>query len=109
MQVYYVDINTFTITVALIPEENAVHVGSDVNFQCFIPSIFTNWQWMINGTMFESLNLMDVMEVSEGALLKFLDIPLEYNGTTVQCTLTGPNGQSLSSTVGTLLVQGNDI
>ena len=98
----------FTITVALVPEENPVHVGVLAEFTCSGPAGSTNHQWMINGTQFESLNLTDVTIRLEGTRLLFTNTPLRYNGTTVQCTLTAPNGVSLSSTVGTLLVQGSD-
>ena len=62
---------------------------------------------MIDDTQFESLNLTDVTLIGDRALL-FTNISLEYNGTTVQCTLTTRTGVRQSSTVGTLLVQGND-
>ena len=62
---------------------------------------------MINGTQFESLNLTDVT-LNGDRILLFTNTPLRYNGTTVQCTLTSEDGEELSSTVGTLLVQGND-
>ena len=70
------------------------------------PPLSTNQQWMINGTQFESINLTDVTIVFEGTRLLFTNTPLRYNSTTVQCTLTALNGVHLSSTVGTLLVQG---
>ena len=98
----------FTITVELAPEEIPVHVGGLAEFTCVGPSGSTNRRWMINGTQFESLNLINVTIMFGGRSLLFTNIPLRYNGTTVQCTFTAPNGVSLSSTVGTLLVQGND-
>ena len=97
---------TFTITVPLVPEDNPVHVGAVAEFFCNGPSQSINRQWLINGTQFESLNLTDVTVELEGIRLRFTNTPLEYSGTTVQCTLTAANGVQLSSTVGTLLVQG---
>ena len=97
----------FTITVALVPEDNPVHVGGVAEFICAGPAGSTNRQFMINGTQFESLNLTVATRDGDRTLL-FTNTPLRYNGTTVQCTLTSPNGVSLSSTVGTLLVQGSD-
>ena len=99
---------TFTITVALFPEENPVHEGELAEFSCSGPAASTNRQYIINGTQFESLNLTDVTLEGDRALL-FTNTPLRYNGTTVQCTLTTRTGVQQSSTVGTLLVQGNDI
>ena len=63
---------------------------------------------MINGTQFESLNLTDVTLSVNGRILLFTNTPLRYNGTAVQCTLIVQTGVQWSSTVGTLLVQGND-
>ena len=97
----------FTITVDLDPEENPVHEGGAVEFTCSGPPLSTNRQWMINDTQFESLNLTDITLDGDRVLL-FTNTPLKYNSTTVQCNLTAANGVSLSSTVGTLLVQGND-
>ena len=85
----------FTITVALVPEENPVHVGVLAEFTCSGPAGSTNRQFMINGTQFESLNLTNVTIIFGGTTLQFANIPLRYNGTTVQCTLTAPNGVSL--------------
>ena len=98
---------TFTITVALFPEENPVHEGELAEFSCSGPAGSTNRQYIINGTQFESLNLTDVTLEGDRILL-FTNTPLRFNGTTVQCTLTTLNGVTASSTVGVLLVQGND-
>ena len=98
----------FTITVALDPEENPIHVEGATEFRCDGLALSTNYQWMINGTQFESLSLPNVNTVLEGTHLQFTNTPLRYNGTTVQCTFTTRFGVPQSSTVGTLLVQGND-
>ena len=68
-----------------------------------------NRQWLINGTQFESLNVAGVTILDRNRTLEFSNTPLRYNGTTVQCTLTLQESVSLTSTEGTLLVQGNDI
>ena len=96
----------FTITVEL--EENPVHEGGEAEFRCNGPPGSTNRQYMINGTQFESLNLTDVTLSVNGRILLFTNTPLRYNGTAVQCTLIAQTGVQWSSTVGTLLVQGND-
>ena len=98
----------FTITVALVPEDSPVVEGGLAEFACNGPAGSTNRQYMINGTQFESLNLTDVTWDGNRILL-FTNTPLKYDGTTVQCTLTSLTGVPQSSTVGTLLVQGNDI
>ena len=96
----------FTITVALVPEDIPVLEGGLADFSCSGPAGSTNRQYTINGTQFESLNLTDVTWDGD-RLQKFTNTPLRYNGTTVQCTLTPQFGAQQSSTVGTLLVQGN--
>ena len=96
----------FTISVSIDREENTVHVGDATEFRCHGPVGSTNRQYMINSTRYESLNLTDVTLDGDRILL-FSNIRLSYNGTTVQCTVTAPNGEQQSSTVGTLLVQGN--
>ena len=97
----------FTITVPLVPEKNPVYEGGLAEFACNGLAGSTNRQWLINGTQFESLNVAGVTILDRNRTLEFTNIPLEYNGTTVQCTLD-LTGVQQSSTVGTLLVQGND-
>ena len=98
------DYNAFTITAALVPEEKPVHVGGVAVFSCVLgPPLSTNQQWLINCNQFVTLDLTGVAIVLGN--LQFTNTPLKYNGTTVQCTLTAAKGVSLSSTVGTLLVQ----
>ena len=77
-------------------------------FSCLGPSGSTNQQWLINGTQFEALNLTDVTVMFGDRTVLFSNTPLVFNGTTVQCILLAASGEELSSTVGVLLVQGND-
>ena len=97
---------TFIIIDALVPEENPVHVGGVAVISCVLgPPLSTNQQWLINSNQFETLNITGVGIVLGN--LQFTNTRLKYNCTTVQCTLTTRTGVQLSSTVGTLLVQGN--
>ena len=94
-------------TAAFVREEEPVHVGGVAVFSSVLgPPLSTNQQWLINCNQFDSLDLTGVAIVLGN--LQFTNTPLRYNGTTVQCTLTTRTGVQLSSTVGTLLVQGND-
>ena len=64
-------------------------------------------QWLINGTLLENLNLSNVnARFSRGVgRLEISRIPLEYNGTTIQCIANFENRNEPSNIL-TLLVQG---
>ena len=64
---------------------------------------------MVNGSSLNSFNSSNVQFslLFEDSALGFLEVPLEYNGTSVQCTVLLLTGTQASSNIGTLLVQGN--
>ena len=69
------------------------------------------YHWLVNGTRLEDLNLgdrvQDFMTRTTGSLL-FMNIPEEYNNTTIQCKATLTSGEIIYSNNATLLVQGED-
>ena len=102
---------SFSSPTVVEPGESFVHEGVlGARFTCAgAPFGSTNYTWIINGVPFDSLTLTDVSEVIFGGQsLEFRDVPPEYNGTIVQCTvLLRTNSTQTSSNNGTLLVQGN--
>lgn len=100
----------------IYPGHLVIFPSSNVSFTC-VPSDndhrITSIEWLLNG-MTQSTNLSNVrilfsMAVNGVGVLKFINTPLEYNGTTVQCVadLDPPRSrQDSSSTVATLLIQG---
>ncbi len=70
----------------------------------------TSVQWLINGTRLEDLSLTNVRtdfsEITEQGSLVFNNVPVEYNGTYIQCRVTLSNGETENSNNSTLLVQG---
>ena len=77
------------------------------HFLCDAPFDSTNYQWMVNGSLLDSLNLTNAEVTHEGVGLLFQEVPLEFNGTTVQCSVILRNGDTQTSNTGTLLVQGS--
>jgi len=73
-------------------------------------------QWLINGTLFEDLNLTNVgtefVDVFHRGSLFFVNLSVNpYNNTIIQCRATYNNGEIVYSNNSTLLVQGerNDL
>ena len=66
-------------------------------------------EWLVNGTLLEELYPMGVttQTFGVGGSLNFNNVPLDYNGTTVQC-IANTNGNVRRTNIGTLLVQGNN-
>ena len=66
--------------------------GSRVTFTC--QSLFgaelVSLQWLVNGTLLESLNLRNVTAIigDSYGILMFMDIPVAYNSTTITCAAT---------------------
>ena len=87
------------------PDPAIVHEGSTLEFTCS-GSQLTNRQWIIDGSPFDGSNPANVEVLANGLVLEWQDIPLEANGTTLQCSaIVGNLGTTLSDPV-TLLVQG---
>ena len=66
-------------------------------------------RWRVNGSSLVELGLDSVVQqgiFGTMGVLTFPSVPLEYNGTTVQCLATFPNGTLVSSNIAALVVQG---
>ena len=93
-------------TVTILPS------GGDPIYNCGSSlGTITSVQWLINGTLFEDLNLTNVetefSDLSRQGTLVFSDISLEpHNNTIIQCRATFNNGETVYSNNSTLLVQG---
>ena len=72
------------------------------------------YQWLVNGTRLEDHNLgdgVDVVNTIATSVLSFVNIPVEYNDTTIQCIsnfTSGDQERILYSSSAILLVQGED-
>ena len=69
----------------------------------------TTVEWLVNGTLLEEPYPMGVTTETSitGGNLIFNNVPLDYNGSTVQCIATINDNVRLTN-IGTLLVQGNN-
>ena len=69
----------------------------------------TTVEWLVNGTLLEEPYPMGVTTETSitGGNLIFNNVPLDYNGSTVQC-IANTNGNVRLTNIGTLLVQGNN-
>ena len=93
--------------VIFVQPNRTVHEGDvGTQFLCSTPLDTTNYQWMVNGLPLDSLNLTNVEENRDRTRLIFREVPLEDNGTTVQCTALLRTGITSTSNTGILLVQG---
>ena len=85
------------------------YVGAEAVFTCNVGDIYDTVQWLVNGTLDDGLNMNIVSEFSQitrvGNLL-FRYVPMEYNGTTIQCRANSSSGDITHSIIITLLVQG---
>ena len=90
----------------LFSEEVIAFEGSTNAFSC-TSSFGTTVEWLVNGTLLEEPYPMGVTTETSttGGNLIFNNVPLVYNGTTVQCRATG---NVRRTNIGTLLVQGKD-
>ena len=80
-----------------------VFEGGSEAFYC-ISSYGTTVEWLVNGTPLEKPYPMEVT-FETGGILKFNNVSLVHNGTTVQCIAT-TNDHVTHTNIGTLLVQG---
>ena len=98
----------FLTAVTVGPDPAIVHEGGMQSFTCSA-SLATDFQWIIDGSPFDGSNPANVQVLANGVVLMWQNIPLEANGTTLQCSAVVDNlGTTLSDPV-TLLVLGKII
>ena len=75
-------------------------------YTCIGGSPAESVQWLLNGSLFETLNLKHARAFVDkigSAVLRFMDVPLEYNMTRIACR----DASGRMSAENLLLVQGN--
>ena len=102
---YFIDI-LFLSPSGIVP----IFVNSSVIFTCFHTSqTFQNFVWLINGTRVES-SLITNHHIDNTSTdysdLTIFSLPLQFNGTDIQCHVRFPNGNLLLSETSRLLLQG---
>lgn len=86
--------------------------GGSAQFTCQALPLnqMISFRWYLNGTQFDNLNLtkFNVKSQFEFGIgsLRFTDIPIEFNGTRVQCEIMQTSSQSLISGIVSLSLQG---
>ncbi len=96
--------------VSVVPAEEFISTtGGRAEISCIAaPSAeVVDMQWLINGTLFDNLNLTNVTEVLVGVgimKLIFVSIPVEYNVTRIRCTVEFSGGRLQTSPNDTLLL-----
>ena len=83
--------------------------GQLAAFPCLATQQISSVQWIVNGSALEDPTMDTSISTSSapsGGTLTFLNVPLHYSGTTVQCVLTFPDATTSSSNTATLQVQG---
>ena len=104
----------FPATDVQIRDEVIVFEGDTNAFSC-TSDPETTVEWLVNGTLLEEpypmgITITEIMipnNIIIGGSLSYNNVPLDYNGTTVQCIAT-TNGNVKRTNIGTLLVQGKD-
>ena len=85
------------------------YVGADPVFTCQTGDDIMSVQWLLNGTLDDGLNMNVVFDFSQtshvGSLL-IRDVPMEYNGTTIQCRANSSSGSITYSNITTMIIQG---
>ena len=89
-------------------------LGGMHTFDCrSINNDVQQYQWLVNGTELQELNLTDGVIMTEDndviAFISFNNITMKYNGTTIQCIANLTSGEIIPSNNATLLVQGESI
>ena len=92
--------------------ERVIVSGEDTTFTCYT-AIFgpiEQFQWLVNETRLEDLNKTEGIEAENNFIghLHFTNIPVEYNGTTIQCIIYLTSGESVHSNHAMLFVQGEE-
>ena len=85
------------------------YVGAEAVFTCFNGRDIVSAQWLLNGTLDDGLNMNVVSEfgqISHVGNLLIRVVPMEYNGTTIQCGTNSSSGSITYSNIITMLVQG---
>ncbi len=101
---YFVNLNT-----AVGTSLNVVIPGGMSTFVCqsINSGDIQQFQWLVNGTQLESTEgIRATVQSNIIGILSFNNIPVEYNGTTIQCIVTLTSGETISSNNAALLVQG---
>ena len=89
--------------------------GGPTIFECTSLSITAiGIDFIVNGSLLDSLALKNIrleilrnsMGVTRAAILRFEDLPIEYNNTNIQCRANFSMGSPATSTVAVLLLQG---
>jgi hypothetical protein len=89
--------------------------GESVHFTCYVTDRFDSIRWIINDTFLDYLELQKLQpddihsELSSEGLkkLRFSNVPLKYNHTTINCMGQGSYGRTVVSKQATLLVVDN--
>ena len=102
----------YIMSTVLAPSEVVAGIGGIAIFTCRSKSsALTDVEWLINGTSLQELNdVRQVFEpISEVGIIRFDNLPVEYNNTVLQCIPIASSGSQMASRNSTLLVQGNVI
>ena len=98
--------------VQLTPLHFVAALGSNTSFTCSHLSSVMNVEWFLNGISFTSLQPNDIFQAfgSVGNVqigsLQFINIPVEYNNTRIQCVVNTSSHETLLSQNSTLIVEG---
>ena len=105
-----------TVIVMVGPRDVVVsYPGGSATFDCISFSTETvDVHFLVNGSLFDSLTLKNVtqevllnnMGQAQAGILRFEDLPVEYNNTRIQCRAELSIGSFVTSVVYTLLLQG---
>ena len=103
--------NIIMITeVHIIPSDVFVSTpGGSASVSCFSTHEIVDIEWLVNGTRFDNNLGPNVMSQFSSSVrtgrLDFVNLPLNYNGTSVQCIAELDSGELTSSSI-ILLIQG---
>ncbi len=101
----------------LLPHERVITPGGEATFTCLYRDTaedvpYVQFQWFVNGTQVEELNLGDRIITDVNDLIghiHFINVTVEYNDTTVQCRVNNTSGDiTFSDNNATLFVQGEE-
>ena len=99
----------FPVSDLLFNDEVIVFEGGEETFFTCSSTLRITVDWLVNGTLLEQPYPTGVTNETArtGGNLIFNNVPLDYNGTTVQC-IANISGNVRRTNIGTLLVQGKD-
>ena len=92
-----------------------IPLGGENTFTCTNRATTENvsqFQWLVNGTLVEELNLGDRITTDHNnhvGYLHFINITENYNNTIIQCRVNLTSGDITFSDNATLLVQGESV